>query len=160
MRGLLVTVILLVVGVSLIALALGGSSEDKSGEKDTGPEPGGHVMILKADGRELPVEWEDNASVKALSKLAEGTLEIHAERYGGFEQVGDIGSTLPRDDRTLTSSPGDVFLYSGDKIVVFFGSNTYAYTKLGHIVGLGQDELRGILDKDGVVFTLTTGPGE
>lgn len=158
MRGLVVTVILLVVGVSLIALALGGVSEDEGGEKET--EPGGDVMILKADGRTLPVEWEDNASVKALSKLAEGTLEIHAERYGGFEQVGDIGSAIPRSDRTLTSSPGDVFLYSGDKIVVFFGSNTYSYTKLGSIVGLGQDELRGILDKDGVVFTLTAGPGE
>ena len=156
MRRLVFTVILLITGIALIALALGGSSEDEEG----GGEAGGHVLKLTADGRELPVEWEDNASVKALSKLAEGTLEIHAERYGGFEQVGDIGSTLPRDDRTLTSSPGDVFLYSGDKMVVFFGSNTYAYTKLGHIVGLGQDELRGILDKDAVVFTLTTGPGE
>ena len=153
MRGLVVMVILLVVGVSLIALALGGSSENS--EKETEPEPGGDVMILKVDGRALQVEWEDNASVKALSKLAKGTLEISAERYGGFEQVGEIGSSLPRSDKNMTSSPGDVFLYAGDKIVVFFGSNTYSYTKLGSIVGLGQDELKGILDKDGVVFTLT-----
>ena len=153
MRGLVVMVILLVVGVSLIALALGGSSENS--EKETEPEPGGDVMILKVDGRALQVEWEDNASVKALSKLAKGTLEISAERYGGFEQVGEIGSSLPRSDKNMTSSPGDVFLYAGDKIVVFFGSNTYSYTKLGSIVGLGQDELKGILDKSGVVFTLT-----
>ncbi len=153
MRGLVVMVILLVVGVSLIALALGGSFENS--EKETEPEPGGDVMILKVDGRALQVEWEDNASVKALSKLAKGTLEISAERYGGFEQVGKIGSSLPRSDKNMTSSPGDVFLYAGDKIVVFFGSNTYSYTKLGSIVGLGQDELKGILDKSGVVFTLT-----
>ena len=155
MRGLVAIVILLVVGISLIALALGGSSEDRSGEKEAEPESGGDVMILKVDGRALQVEWEDNASVKALSKLAKGTLEISAERYGGFEQVGEIGSSLPRSDKNMTSSPGDVFLYAGDKIVVFFGSNTYSYTKLGSIVGLGQDELKGILDKDGVVFTLT-----
>jgi hypothetical protein len=153
MRGLVVVVILLVVGVSLIALALGGSFENS--EKETEPEPGGDAMILKVDGRALQVEWEDNASVKALSKLAKGTLEISAERYGGFEQVGKIGSSLPRSDKNMTSSPGDVFLYAGDKIVVFFGSNTYSYTKLGSIVGLGQDELKGILDKSGVVFTLT-----
>ena len=153
MRGLVVMVILLIVGISLIALALGGSSENS--EKETEPEPGGDVMILKVDGRALQVEWEDNASVKALSKLAKGTLEISAERYGGFEQVGEIGSSLPRSDKNMTSSPGDVFLYAGDKIVVFFGSNTYSYTKLGSIVGLGQDELKGILDKSGVVFTLT-----
>ena len=153
MRGLVVMVILLIVGISLIALALGGSSENS--EKEAEPEPGGDVMILKVDGRALQVEWEDNASVKALSKLAKGTLEISAERYGGFEQVGEIGSSLPRSDKNMTSSPGDVFLYAGDKIVVFFGSNTYSYTKLGSIVGLGQDELKGILDKDGVVFTLT-----
>ncbi|MBQ8666057.1 MAG: hypothetical protein IJ526_04260 [Lachnospiraceae bacterium] len=89
-------------------------------------------MTLKIDGEEYPVEWENNESVEALKELCPLTIEM--SMYGGFEQVGSIGSSLPRSDEQTTTDSGDIVLYSGDQIVVFYGSNSWAYTRLGHIM--------------------------
>ena len=61
--------------------------------------------------------------------------------YGGFEQVGSIGSTLPSADTRITTNPGDIVLYSSNQIVLFYDSNTWSYTKLGHI-NLSKSELK------------------
>lgn len=95
-------------------------------------EEAGEGMILKIDGEEYPVEWEDNESVEALKELCPLTIEM--SMYGGFEQVGSIGKSLPKNDKQTTTDFGDIVLYSGDQIVVFYGSNSWAYTKLGRIL--------------------------
>ena len=88
-------------------------------------------MILKINGKEYPVEWEDNESVEALKALCPLTVEM--SMYGGFEQVGSLGSSLPRNDKQTTTDYGDIVLYAGDQIVIFYGSNSWAYARLGHI---------------------------
>ena len=75
--------------------------------------------------------------------------------YGGFEQVGALGITLPRNDTRITTQPGDVILYSGNQIVVFYGSNTWAYTRLGRISDKTQDELTKLLSNGSVTITIT-----
>lgn len=75
-------------------------------------------------------------------------------KYGGFEQVGSLGTTLPFNDERITTSPGDIVLYSSNQIVIFYESNTWAYTKLGHIV-LSKSELTELLGEDDVTITLT-----
>lgn len=95
-------------------------------------EEAGEGMILKIDGEEYPVEWENNESVEALKELC--PLSVKMSMYGGFEQVGSIGSSLPRNDEQTTTDYGDIILYSGDQLVVFYGSNSWAYTRLGHIL--------------------------
>lgn len=75
-------------------------------------------------------------------------------KYGGFEQVGSLGTTLPSNDERITTSPGDIVLYSSNQIVIFYESNTWAYTKLGHIV-LSKSELTELLGEDDVTITLT-----
>ncbi len=70
-------------------------------------------------------------------------------RYGGFEQVGSLGRTIKSADRQMTTNPGDIVLYSSNQIVMFFGSNSWSYTKLGHI-NLSQSELVELLDKENV----------
>ncbi len=89
-------------------------------------------VILKINGEEYPVLWEDNESVKALKELC--PLTVRMSKYGGFEQVGSLGSSLPRNDEQTTTDFGDIVLYSGDQIVIFYGSNSWAYTRLGHIL--------------------------
>ncbi len=89
-------------------------------------------MTLKINGEDYPVEWEDNESVEALKELCPLTVEM--SMYGGFEQVGSLGTSLPRNDKQITTGYGDIVLYSGDQIVVFYGSNSWAYTRLGHIL--------------------------
>lgn len=73
--------------------------------------------------------------------------------YGGFEQVGSIGSTLPSYDTRITTSPGDIVLYSSNQIVIFYDSNTWSYTKLGHI-NLSKSELTDLLGDEDVVISL------
>ena len=111
-------------------------------------------LTLKIDGIEVDVIWADNDSVKALKNLAKDGLTINMSKYGGFEQVGSIGSTLPSDDTRITTNPGDIVLYSSNQIVLFYDSNTWSYTKLGYI-NLSKSELTDLLgDKDVVVLLI------
>ena len=75
--------------------------------------------------------------------------------YGGFEQVGSLGMSLPRNDTRLTTQPGDVILYSGNQMVVFYGSNTWAYTRLGRITDKTTEELTELLSNGNVIITLS-----
>ena len=111
-------------------------------------------LILKIDGETVPVEWEDNESVAALREMAADGLEINTSRYGGFEQVGDIGTSLPRNDKDITTDAGDIMLYAGSNIVLFYGSNSWAYTRLGKI-DLPEKEIKDLLGKSGVMITLS-----
>ena len=108
-------------------------------------------MILRIDGTGVPVTWENNESVQALHALAPLTIEM--SMYGGFEQVGSIGSSLPRNDRQTSTAPGDLVLYSGNQLVVFYGTNSWAYTRLGH-VDLTKAELTALLSAHDVTITL------
>ena len=119
-------------------------------EKD---ETANMELTLKIHDIEVDVIWTDNDSVKALKNLAKDGLTINMSKYGGFEQVGSIGSTLPSSDTRITTIPGDVVLYSSNQIVIFYGSNTWSYTKLGHI-NLSKSELTDLLGDEDVVITL------
>ncbi len=110
-------------------------------------------LTLKINDIELDVLWADNDSVKALKNLAKDGLTINMSKYGGFEQVGAIGSTLPSSDTRITTSPGDIVLYSSNQIVIFYDSNTWSYTKLGHI-NLSKSELTDLLGDEDVVVLL------
>ena len=74
--------------------------------------------------------------------------------YGGFEQVGSLGQALPRDDVQTTTAAGDIVLYSGSQIVVFYGSNSWAYTRLGHITDKTPEELTALLGSGDVTITI------
>ena len=110
-------------------------------------------MKLYINETEIPVTWEDNASVEALRKLAAESVTVPMSMYGGFEQVGSLGQRLPRNDRQTTTRAGDIVLYSGDQIVVFYGSNTWAYTRLGRM-DLAADELVELLGHGDVTLML------
>ena len=111
-------------------------------------------MTLKIGEREVQVTWEDNASVEDLKKLASSDLTIKMSMYGGFEQVGSIGQAITRDDKQTTTEPGDIVLYSGDQIVMFYGSNSWSYTRLGKI-NLTEKELKDLLGNGDVTITLS-----
>ena len=112
-------------------------------------------MVMEIGDTRVHVVWEDNSSVEALKALvARKPLTIQMSKYGGFEQVGSIGQSLPRDDKQTTTSPGDIVLYSGDQLVVFYGSNSWAYTRLGFIVDRSEKELSELLGKGDVTITI------
>lgn len=97
-------------------------------------------------GKTLPVKIEDNAATRALVEaLQEAPITYEARDYGGFEKVGPLGRTLPSSDRQITTRAGDVILYDGDQIVLFYGSNSWSYTRLGSMQYGSTEELRSFL---------------
>ena len=98
---------------------------------------------------------EDNAAVSELVQMMKKSpVTINMSDYSGFEKVGSLGQNLTASDTKVTTIPGDIVLYNGNNIVMFYGSNSWSYTKIGHI-----DDLTGWEDALGdgsvtAVFTL------
>ena len=114
------------------------------------------TMKMEIAGIPVTVDWEDNASVEALRELCKnGSITIRMSMYGGFEQVGSIGTSLPREDVQTTTSSGDIVLYSGDQIVVFYGSNSWSYTRLGHITDSSGHSMEELLGSGDVSITIS-----
>ncbi len=112
-------------------------------------------LKMEINGTEIPVVWEDNKSVRALMELAaKEPVVVEMSMYGGFEQVGPLGTNLPRNDQPTTTSAGDIVLYSGDQIVVFYGSNSWSYTRLGNME-LAPEEISKLLSQGDVSITLS-----
>ena len=114
------------------------------------------MMQMKINGTVVNVSWENNESVDALMDMCkDAPLEIQMSMYGGFEQVGPLGRNLPRNDSQTTTSAGDIVLYSGDQIVVFYGSNSWSYTRLGHITDQDNEGMAALLGNGDVTITIS-----
>lgn len=129
------------------------SIELQAGDSNT--EPKEKEMIIKINGQTIPVIWEDNESVTELKNQAEqNPITVQMSKYGGFEQVGSLGRTYPSNDTRITTQNGDIVLYSSNQIVMFYGSNTWAYTRLGKI-NLSNDEVTGLLGNGNVTLAIS-----
>lgn len=113
------------------------------------------AMQMKINEMPVAVAWEDNDSVTALKELAQNGLTIQMTMYGGFEQVGSIGKRLPSQDAQTSTSSGDIVLYSDSQLVVFYGHNSWAYTRLGHITDKTAEEMRELLSNGDVTITIS-----
>ena len=121
----------------------------------SGKEQEEMIIEMKINGESVVVAWEENESVAALKEiLREQPMNIQMSMYGGFEQVGSLGTSLPRDDKQTTTQAGDIVLYSGSQMVVFYGSNSWAYTRLGKITDKSEGEMEELLGGGDVTITL------
>ena len=101
---------------------------------------------ITVSGKSLPVKIEDNEATKALvAALRAAPITYEADDYGGFEKVGALGRSLPTSNAQITTQPGDVILYSGNQIVLFYGSNSWSYTRIGKMEYGTLDELKTFL---------------
>ena len=113
-------------------------------------------IYIKVNNQILDVELEDNSATKEFKeKLKNGDIVIEAHEYGGFEKIGDLGFLLPRDDTNITTTAGDIVLYQGNQISIFYNSNSWSYTKLGKIQNISSNELKTILGDEDVKITFT-----
>ena len=100
----------------------------------------------------------DNVGTRALMQaLQAGSITFTAHSYGDFEIVGSLGQSLPTDDHKTTTSAGDVMLYNGNNICIFYGSNSWSYTRIGKFENMSADEVRRFVraDEDQVEVTLS-----
>ena len=111
---------------------------------------------LKVNNDELIVKLENNEATKQLiEKLKENEITIEAKEYGGFEKVGNIGFSLTREDKTINTEPGDIVLYNGNQISVFYDSNSWSYTRIGKIINKDKNELKNLLGNGNVTLTFS-----
>lgn len=111
-------------------------------------------VYLKIGDTTLTAELEDNAATRALMSKLPVTVDLRD--YGGWEKVGDLGFSLPTSNEQITAKPCDFVLYQGNQLVIFYGSNSWSYTRLGRIQNLNASQLREILGSGNVTVTLTT----
>ena len=124
--------------------------------KETEEDPAVKTLTMKIGGTTVAVDWEENESVAALAELVKDQpLTIQMSMYGGFEQVGSLGTGLPRNDAQTTTQTGDIVLYSGNQIVVFYGTNFWAYTRLGHITDKTAAQMNDLLGNGDVTIELS-----
>ena len=103
-------------------------------------------MYITIDGRTESATLIDNSATQALvGKLQKSPITVTLSSSGGFEIWGTLGFSLPTSNEHIKAQPGDVILYSGSNICIFYGTNSWSYTRLGHIDGLSESELRTFL---------------
>jgi hypothetical protein len=127
----------------LALLILSGCSSDNN---DVMAQTMTQKMNITIDGVTKSVTLVDNAAARALvARLQESPVTVTLNTSGGFEIWGALGFSLPTSNEQITAQPGDVILYNGSNICLFYGSNSWSYTRLGHIDGLTEEELRTFL---------------
>ena len=111
------------------------------------------AMLLEVNGYTFEVELENNTSAKALKEyVSKEKRTLSLDDYGNFEKVGDLGTSLPRNDETITTKEGDIILYLGNKLCLYYNQNTWDFTKLGHVKD--TTHLKEAIGKGSVTVTL------
>ena len=114
------------------------------------------MIKIKVNSNVLEVKLEDNEATKSLvERLKNGDISVNANEYGGFEKVGNLGFSLPRNDKNITTSAGDIVLYQGNQISLFYNSNSWSYTKLGRVQNVSGAELKNILGSGDVTLVIS-----
>ena len=150
-----ISAFLLVFTMMLSVTACGSTQTENSTITEDEFKTGEKEMVFKINDEILSVAWENNESVKELMEIVSSEpLTIQMSMYGGFEQVGALGKSLPRDDVQMTTDAGDIVLYSGNQMVIFYGSNSWAYTRLGKVRDKTASELAELLGNGDVEITI------
>ena len=132
------------------------SGEAPATEQDTESGDTGNTIALAIGDKKLTATLADNTSVAALKELLQkGPLTIKMSDYGNMEKVGPIGTSLPRNDTQITTEAGDIILYQGNSLVIYYDQNSWNFTRIGRIDGVMQAELKNILGDGDVAVTFS-----
>lgn len=141
--GKAIIIRLLVMTLALLVMSCGGDEAQAQTIKE---ENMTERLYITIGSKTLPVTLVKNNATEALmAALAANPITYEADDYGGFEKVGALGMSLPTNNQQLTTQAGDVILYSGNQIVLFYGSNSWSYTRLGRIEYESLEQLKSFL---------------
>ena len=140
------------------ACANGNSKETISSDKGEFSDMKISIQITSDSGNhKLTATLADNSSATAFYELLKkGPLTVDMHDYGSFEKVGSLGTSLPRNDSQITTEAGDIILYQGNQLTIYYDTNSWNFTRLGKVVSTGstttitQAELKKILGKGDV----------
>ena len=141
--GKAIIIRLLFMSLALLVMSCGGDEAQAQTIKE---EDMTEKLYITIGNQTLPVTLVKNNATEALmAALAANPITYEADDYGGFEKVGALGMSLPTNNQQLTTQAGDVILYSGNQIVLFYGSNSWSYTRLGRIEYESLEQLKSFL---------------
>ncbi len=150
MKKILIVIISLILIISIILVII-FNKKGESMEK----------IKLVVNNQEFIIKLEDNSSSRAfLEKLKNNDIIVNAHDYGNFEKVGDLGFSLPTNDTKITTKPGDLILYQGNQITLYYDTNTWEFTKLGEIENIDEDSLKSVLGNDDVTLLFKVYKGD
>ena len=134
------------------ACANGNSKKTISSDKGELSDMKISIQITSDSGsHSLAATLADNSSATSFYKLLDkGPLTVDMHDYGSFEKVGSLGTSLPRNDTQITTTAGDIILYQGNQITIYYDTNSWNFTRLGKVDGVTQAELKKILGKGDV----------
>ena len=128
--------------------------------KSSLPEGTDRMFYAHVNGKVLKILAAENSSADAfLDLLKSGDVPVEMHDYGSFGKVGPLGTTLPRNDEQIITEPGDVILYQGDQITIYYDVNSWSFTHLGKVQDLSQAELKDILGSGNVTVTFSLSEG-
>ncbi len=143
-----------------LTLSCSGESPDLGINDDTNNTSNNQTetssMILQIGDETLTATLADNSSAEALvNTLSEGPITINMRDYGNMEKVGSLGRDFPTNNESITTEPGDIILYQGSALVIYYAPNTWNFTRLGKIDNITKEELMDILGEGDVTVTLS-----
>lgn len=117
-----------------------------------------NMINLQIEEHNLTAELADNTSAQAFAELLqEGPVTVQMHDYGNFEKIGPLPTSLPESNEQITTEPGDIILYQGNSVTVYYDVNTWNFTQLGKVQGVTQQELKDILGEGDVEITFSVG---
>ena len=115
------------------------------------------ILVIETGGRVFYADFEDNSSAEALKEnLKGGSITLSMRDYGGFEKVGDLPFSLVTNDEEITTSAGDVILYQGSQLTIYYDVNTWNFTRVAKIRG-ADSSLKEQLGEGDINVTLSLG---
>ena len=115
-----------------------------------------YSITLTCNGRQAKATMVANKASEELKALLEnGSIYVSMSDYGGFEKVGPLPQNFSRNDRPTTTSAGDIVLYQGNQLVIFYGSNSWNYTPLGRINGMNASEIKAFLGTGSITLEIS-----
>lgn len=146
-----ITRIIPLLTLMLMALPIFGQSNENNKDMKTNS-----IRLTIKDGKTFTATLADNSSADALIELlSKGDMTVEMEDYGNMEKVGPLGTNLPRNDRQTSTGPGDIILYQGKYLVIYYSTNSWNFTRIGRIDNADGAQLKSALGKGDVTVTLS-----
>ena len=140
----------LVLHIYIMFMALTAMACQSNEVEATPSDKSASTMNITINGKTVSCQLVENSSTRALlAQLEKENITYEADDYGNFEKVGYIGFNLPQNNENITTTAGDVILYQGNNICLYYGSNSWSFTRLGKIEGMSKDEIKTFLNAGG-----------
>ena len=137
----------LVLHIYIMFMALTAMACQNNEVEATPSDKSASTMNITINGKTVSCQLVENSSTRALlAQLEKENITYEADDYGNFEKVGYIGFNLPQNNENITTTAGDVILYQGNNICLYYGSNSWSFTRLGKIEGMSKDEIKTFLN--------------